>query len=484
MNLLTSSTLWIIFALVAAVVVVSVYMSSSERPGGFKDVLKNPQEYQEALDTADRDYQRALSEARKFTDQELAALVRHFVLEVRSSREADIDKRLLVALALRTQTAVIDLLGDSTLREQLVIPTGENFLPEAPFNRACMLLEGNTPAACIPVVAPFLDLERKEIKKSAALILGESGHADAAPQLRKALADPDEYVRSYALIGLERARERCGLSNECATALFPDIQRLVAEGKNADDATKLLLKLDRDKASSFMLSEAIFSPRYRELHHVLAALTQESVNVPRQGILDLIEPLRAQELQYPETYLLGELLHALGKHRDPADRPLFESMLSHPEERVGEGAAAGLLNSHGMGDFEKRIWQREEQSGAESLTQQQRYYSAIIACDAEIKNGGLSQYFFNSSGNTWKDALNGFEVMGLTEHAQILRQAVAVFGSTGPDTDRDRRMDQLSRISRKNETSFDALDTRYFASKENICAQGARYVIQNAEAFK
>ena len=483
MNLFKPSALWIFLALVG-LVAVAVYKARRARPGGFKDVLKNPQEYLEALGSAEQDHQRALAEANAWTDQQLAARVRHFVLEVRSSREADAEKRLLVALGSRSHTAVIALLGDTTLRERLVIPTGENLLPEAPVHRACMLLEGNTPAACIPVVAPFMDAAEAEVRKSAALVLGESGHVDAAPQLRKGLADTDEYVRSYVLMGLKRARERQALSPECAAALFPDIQRLLAEGKNADDAATLLLELDRDQASAFLLSDAVFSPPSRELHQMIAALTAAGVSVPRQRVLSGIEPLRAKELKYPETYLLRELLHALGGHRDPGDRPLLESMLSHPDETVVEGAAAGLLSSHGLSDFESRLWQREEQSGYAALTAPQRLYGAIRACDGEIRNGGLSQYFFNSSGDAWKDALTGFEVMGLTEHAQILRQAVAMFGSAGPSTDREKRMNQLSRISRKNDSTFDALDTRYYASKESLSAQSARYVIQNTEAFK
>jgi hypothetical protein len=43
-------------------------------------------------------------------------------------------------------------------------------------------------------------------------------------------------------------------------------------------------------------------------------------------------------------------------------------------------------------------------------------------------------------------ALAGFEAIGATGHAEILRETIAGFGREGPSEGRKTRMDQLSRL--------------------------------------
>jgi hypothetical protein len=65
-----------------------------------------------------------------------------------------------------------------------------------------------------------------------------------------------------------------------------------------------------------------------------------------------------------------------------------------------------------------------------------------------------------------------------------LREAVAKFGKDGPSQDRERRMVQLAKLERKNDSAFEALDDRYYKSKEAIDVLAKRYVLKNAAEFK
>jgi len=166
------------------------------------------------------------------------------------------------------------------------------------------------------------------------------------------------------------------------------------------------------------------------------------------------------------------------------DRDFLRARTTHSVERVAQGAAAGLLCSFGLEGFEQRIWDTENRSGYESLSKQQRLYSAVFECDAEINNGGLAQYFVNSAGNHWRDAVAGFKAMGFKERLDILNQAIAMFGGDGPSIDRSVRQDQLSKLYKRNDRIFEELESRYSKSSEVVEVLAARFVIENSEGFR
>lgn len=114
----------------------------------------------------------------------------------------------------------------------------------------------------------------------------------------------------------------------------------------------------------------------------------------------------------------------------------------------------------------------------------QRYYIAVFRCDAEINNGGLAQYFVNSSGDNWRDALAGLEAMGSTDRLAVVREAISLFGSDGPSESRDKRQDQLSKLYKKNNSIFEALESRYYDSDEVVEVLATRFVLSHPASFR
>lgn len=249
-------------------------------------------------------------------------------------------------------------------------------------------------------------------------------------------------------------------------------------------STAILFRFDSEQARDYFLSSEVFRVDSRIVHEVLETLANAKVPVQRDLLLNLISALDASDLKYPRTYALGEALRLLGQAQNPEDREFLTARLTHSEDRVAEGAAAGLLCSHGLEGFEKRIWKSEENSGYGSLPDHQRYYSAVFMCDAEINNGGLAQYFVNSSGDHCRDALAGLEAMGSKERLGVLREAISLFGPDGPSQDRDNRQEQLSKLYKKNDSIFEALDTRYYNSAEVVEVLATRFVLANPNSFR
>lgn len=347
-----------------------------------------------------------------------------------------------------------------------------------------MLLRERPPAEIVPLLIPFLNHPSEAIRKDVACVIATVGAPLIIEPIRKAFLDTDDYVGSYAMMGLRRAMDGRHLEDRCKIELFSDLQELISAGKNGDKAAELLLDFDTPRATEFLLSPAVFSPDSPSLHHALNAMAERKIRVPHDRLLALIQQLEASELEYPRTYALGAALRLVGLHQSPDDLSLLQSRTAHTDQTIAEGAAGGLLASHGLEGFREKIWNEESNGGVPALSIPQQHFSAVTDLDAEVNNGGHSQYFVNSSGDQWKQALAGLEAMGCTERAAILREAVRTFGASGPSIDRKARQEELSKLARKDDELFDALDSRYYESKEIIDVFATRYVIANADSFK
>ena len=408
-------------ALIAITLTVVFIMAKNRRGSypGFKEVVKNP-EYFDNISQARAEVDSAAKAAKNWDDGKVASLTKRFVLEATTTRDASDQAQILNELGERTHPTVLGLLRDPSLYSRLVRPTGTDILPEAPFNRACHLLGDSPGAEAVEALAPFLSDPSSEIRKDAALAIAKTGAATITPLVRKAFSDQDEYVRSYALMGLPFALNRSGLSDSAQADLFPDVLDLLRAARNADEAADILYRFNSAKAKDYFLSQEVLTTKSPILHEALKVLANAKVSVPREALKSLIASLEMQELKYPRTYALGEALRMLGQQQREEDRDFLRGYMKHPDERVAQGAAAGLLSSFGLEGFKQRIWDTEQRSGYESLTEQQRFYSAVLMCDAEINNGGLAQYFVNSSGDRWQDALAGFKAMGFKERFAVL----------------------------------------------------------------
>lgn len=93
------------------------------------------------------------------------------------------------------------------------------------------------------------------------------------------------------------------------------------------------------------------------------------------------------------------------------------------------------------------------------MTIAQRKLFAICLYDSEVGNGGHHQFFFNSSGIVWKDALDGLRMIGDDADADNFQKAIDMFGGNVP-FDRAERVEALDRIG--DIDVFDEIDRAYY----------------------
>jgi hypothetical protein len=84
-------------------------------------------------------------------------------------------------------------------------------------------------------------------------------------------------------------------------------------------------------------------------------------------------------------------------------------------------------------------------------------------CQSEVSNGGLHQFFYNTTGLLAPEALAGFRAVGLHECADVMAEAIGYFGPRYP-RERSLRLRRLPETidQRATRDVFVALDERFY----------------------
>lgn len=84
------------------------------------------------------------------------------------------------------------------------------------------------------------------------------------------------------------------------------------------------------------------------------------------------------------------------------------------------------------------------------FTDAQRKVFALFWYDSEVCNGGHDQFLFNSTGIVWKDALEGFKMIGADEYAANFQKLIDILGGSIP-YDRKERNELMDKFYEKND---------------------------------
>jgi len=79
-----------------------------------------------------------------------------------------------------------------------------------------------------------------------------------------------------------------------------------------------------------------------------------------------------------------------------------------------------------------------------------------------VTNGGIEQFFVNSSGDRWRDTLRGIKAVGASRLAGLFEEALTVFPGSTPSEDQATRCEQLAAAGPKGEKLLDKLTTEYY----------------------
>lgn len=120
-------------------------------------------------------------------------------------------------------------------------------------------------------------------------------------------------------------------------------------------------------------------------------------------------------------------------------------------------------------------------------TEGQKLLFAVDWCQKEVRNGGFEQFFLNSAGMIWQEALAGFRAIGAVDYADLLQKALGVFAGEVPTSKKERAKLLRSVPKQAREELFVPLDTQFFRllNKEdtNLESFRARYIYAHPREF-
>jgi len=120
-------------------------------------------------------------------------------------------------------------------------------------------------------------------------------------------------------------------------------------------------------------------------------------------------------------------------------------------------------------------------------TLSERMIFALKWLQIEVQNGGFHQYFFNSAGDFWKDALEGLIAVGDAHGLTLFRQTLSIFPDATPSEDRFTRQDQLEVLEEQNEDRlwkhFSCVTDEYFKAPFPNWEMVYDYVKKHEEDF-
>ncbi len=122
----------------------------------------------------------------------------------------------------------------------------------------------------------------------------------------------------------------------------------------------------------------------------------------------------------------------------------------------------------------------EYDASLREYTDRQRLVFAAIWYVSEVNNGGHDQFFFNSTGIVWPDAVRAFREIGLPQVSEILIESGRRLGGE-PSRDRFERQAQLE----DTEADFRDLDDRFYElqNEVNIDDALAAYIKKHRSDF-
>lgn len=118
-----------------------------------------------------------------------------------------------------------------------------------------------------------------------------------------------------------------------------------------------------------------------------------------------------------------------------------------------------------------------ERGGYSSLREFERTILIIVTLEAEVNNGGFSQFYFNSAGSIANEAPTALDRIGAPIMAGIVIRANANFGSNVP-LEQVARQTKLEKLEGTSEDFFDELDDEFLAYPEDLTNLLQQYYAQ------
>lgn len=485
-----------------------------DEPTEFRDFVLNPELFWEMEKEMAAEEARLSAAPTDLNDAEIREIMQHFL-------QGDFDRNAKLTLkqyGLRIVPFVLEALHDPRIRTVRYRNNSHSLDDATPLETLTDLLDPFGCAEAIPSLSPIIQHPDPTFRKHTALALGSIGADGCVAPLAEALKDPDDYVRSYALMGIRRALDAKRASATFREAIFAHIVPLLT--RNEDKPTRLqrwitktstfvrklfrlpvysitalnfntaqesplcLLELDPEKGLATLLDQKHFHAGNEYLYRVVEAINEKKIPIEIDRIQALLNQLRDRVDDYFVRRACDELIAASARGSRPKAEALIREVQTWGNSEILEAATKAQNILMGVEDALGFVLNRLEKVGFKRLTKPQKVYYCVWQLNVEVRNGGFSQYFFNSFGKYAKLTIKALRKLGAAETATIVEQAVAIFGSSGPAQNRDERQEQLASVFASNEINLSNLDDQFYENNDDLSLKLTELVKQYPRHFQ
>jgi hypothetical protein len=104
--------------------------------------------------------------------------------------------------------------------------------------------------------------------------------------------------------------------------------------------------------------------------------------------------------------------------------------------------------------------------------------------EAEVNNGGFNQYFWNSAGQFRKEALEGYKILGATEHADLMDQAIKIYDQEAGRLQKFKEKGTVAAFSESyKDDPLKQCDDKFYKIKTDVSALRVKFIREHSELF-
>jgi hypothetical protein len=116
------------------------------------------------------------------------------------------------------------------------------------------------------------------------------------------------------------------------------------------------------------------------------------------------------------------------------------------------------------------------------LSEPQKNFYLNQVLEAEVNNGGFSQYFLNN-GEYAHETVDSLKAIGAEKTADLLQKAINKFPKSKVPKDWDERYDRLEKIEDKDDEIWDKFDDKFYDYEDNLNELNLNYIRENLDKW-
>lgn len=410
------------------------------KPDGFREFVRQPEKWNEKVRSWEIAEQLASSET--LSNEEIESCV----IELLDRKKKDTAKLRLKHQGARIVPVVLNALRDDRYKEKRY---GEGTLAGRPFFLLLELIAPFAPREIIATLGPLVGHAESEMRNEVALALAALGSEECIPFVNDVLNDTDEDVRSYAIIGINRAIENQRATPMFCNGVFNGVAECISLRLIPSDASTCLIKLNRARAIDLLLAEHYWNSVHRGMPEIITALNEARIPIQFARLSKLLSMLQLEKDSYTHSRTYGQVMMAMAASGNPEAESFIRRALNSENEHVCEMSAKALCQLRGVSNPNQIVFDQYKKVGFQKLSRAFQTFALVLTYDGEVNNGGHEQFFFNSSGNYAVQTVDALMAIGASITAEQLKRINALFGRNGPSPDRATRQRQLSKIADK-----------------------------------